>query len=54
MRILTHNKGQNVIEYTMLIIIVAAALMAMSTYVMRSMNARLKQTQEELNYYRKE
>lgn len=47
-------RGQSVIEYTMLIIIVAAALMAMSTYIMRSMNARLKSTQEELNYYRRE
>jgi Flp pilus assembly pilin Flp len=48
------GKGQSVIEYTMLAIIVAVALMAMSTYIMRSMNARLKQTQEELNYYRAE
>ena len=51
---LRNRRGQNVIEYTMLIIIVAAALMAMTTYVMRSMNARLKQTQDELNYYRQE
>jgi hypothetical protein len=38
----------------MLIIIVAAALTAMTTYIMRAMNARLKQTQEELNYHRQE
>jgi len=49
-----NSKAQNVLEYTMLIIIVAAALMAMTTYIMRSMNARLKQAQDELNYYRKE
>ncbi|MFA5437307.1 MAG: hypothetical protein WC293_01885 [Candidatus Omnitrophota bacterium] len=54
MKILRSTRAQNVIEYTMLIIIVAAALMAMSTYIMRSMNARLKQTQDELNYYRRE
>ncbi len=54
MKILRSARAQNVIEYTMLIIIVAAALMAMSTYIMRSMNARLKSTQEELNYYRRE
>ena len=48
------SKAQNVLEYTMLIIIVAAALMAMTTYIMRSMNARLKQAQDELNYYRNE
>ena len=46
------SKAQNVLEYTMLIIIVAAALMAMTTYIMRSMNARLKQAQDELTYYR--
>lgn len=47
-------KAQSIIEYTMLIIIVAAALMAMTTYITRSMNARLKQAQDELNYYRQD
>ena len=47
-------KAQSLIEYTILIIIVAAALMAMTTYVMRAMNAHLRGAQEELNYYRKE
>jgi Flp pilus assembly pilin Flp len=45
------KKGQSFIEYTMLIIIVSAALIAMTTYIMRSVNARLKQEQGELNYY---
>lgn len=45
-------RGQNMIEYTVLMMIVAAALIAMTTYMMRSMNARIKQTQDELNYYR--
>lgn len=49
---LSKVKGQNVLEYTMLIIIAAAALIAMTTYIMRSMNARLKQAQDELDYYR--
>jgi len=48
------RKAQNVLEYTMLIIIVAAALVAMTTYIMRSMNARFKQAQGELDYYRQE
>ena len=48
------RKAQSVLEYTMLIIIVAAALAAMTTYIMRSMNARLKQAQDEINYYRQE
>lgn len=46
------RQAQSIVEYTMLIIIVAAALIAMSTYIMRSMNARLIQAQDELNYYR--
>ena len=41
--ILRVRNGQSFIEYTLLIIIVAAALMAMTTYIVRSMNARLKQ-----------
>lgn len=47
-------RAQSVLEYTMLIIIVAAALVAMTTYIMRSMNARLIQAQDELNYNRQE
>ena len=42
------RRGQSVIEYTMLIIIVAAALMVMATYITSSVNARIKQTQDEL------
>ncbi|PIP20465.1 MAG: hypothetical protein COX40_04550 [Candidatus Omnitrophica bacterium CG23_combo_of_CG06-09_8_20_14_all_40_11] len=48
------RNGQSFIEYTMLIIIVSAALIAMTTYIMRSMNARLKQEQQELDYYKAE
>lgn len=48
--VLRINKGQSFIEYTMLIIIVSAALIAMTTYIMRAMNVRLKSTQQELNY----
>jgi hypothetical protein len=35
----------------MLIIIVSAAIIAMAAYLIRSTNARLKQSQDELNYY---
>ena len=48
------NKSQSFLEYSMLIIIVAAALTAMFTYINRSANARLKQIQDELNYYKDE
>jgi len=37
------KNGQSFMEYTMLIIIVSAALVAMSTYIIRAMNARLGQ-----------
>ena len=48
------SKGQSILEYSTLIIICAAALLAMSTYIQRAMNARLQQAQEELNYYSSE
>jgi len=44
--------AQSVIEYVMLFAIVAAAVTATYKYVYRSMNARLKQVQDELNYKR--
>ena len=36
------RNGQSFIEYTLLIIIVAAALTAMTVYITRAMNARLQ------------
>jgi Flp pilus assembly pilin Flp len=45
------RSGQGFVEYAMLIIVVSAAIIAMTMYLMRSVNARLKQTQDELNYY---
>jgi hypothetical protein len=39
--VLKIKKGQSFIEYTMLLIVVGAALIAMTTYIMRAMNARL-------------
>ncbi|MCK9432780.1 MAG: hypothetical protein PHX28_03180 [Candidatus Omnitrophica bacterium] len=37
------KKGQSFLEYTMLVIIISSALVAMSTYIIRAMNARLGQ-----------
>lgn len=48
------RNGQSFIEYVMLIIIVSAAIIAITTYIMRSANARLKQEQQELDYYKAE
>lgn len=50
MKSLRFRKGQSVVEYIMLITIVAAALMAMSIYIMRLINVGFQQTQKELNY----
>ena len=40
--------GQSIIEYVLLFMIVAAAITVTHKYVYRSMNARLKQIQDEL------
>jgi hypothetical protein len=37
------KRGQNFLEYTLLIIIVAAALTAMTVYITRAMNARMEE-----------
>ena len=47
------RKGQSVLEYAMLIIIVSLAIIAMQQYISRSMNARLKQIQLELDESRR-
>jgi len=40
MQALVHNKqGQNIIEYAIVVSIVASAMLAMSTYVFRSVQA---------------
>ena len=44
------KRGQSMVEFVMLFILVAAALIVVHKYVYRSMNARLKQVQEELTY----
>lgn len=44
------KRGQNIIEYVLLFVIVAAAITVTNKYISRSMSARLKQVQEELYY----
>ncbi|MCX5712487.1 MAG: hypothetical protein NTY47_05390 [Candidatus Omnitrophica bacterium] len=44
-----NRKGQNILEYTILIITVAAALMAMNLYVRRAVNARLHAVEQEIS-----
>lgn len=47
------NRAQSALEYTLLIIVLATALTAMSTYIQRSINARLRQVQLEMNESRR-
>lgn len=46
---MTKTKGQSVIEYTLLIITVAAAFMAMNLYIRRAVNWRLHEIESEIN-----
>lgn len=46
------KRAQSIIEFVMLFMIVAAAIAIVHKYVYRSVNARLKQIQEELSYRR--
>ena len=48
-RMLFGKRGQSFLEYTMLILIISAALIAMRQYVQRSLNVHLKQIQEEIS-----
>ncbi len=41
------NKGQNLVEYAIVVSIVAAAMVAMSTYVFRSVQATQQAIHEE-------
>jgi len=42
------RQAQSILEYALLFSIVSAALVAMSTYINRSLNAKLKVAQQEL------
>jgi len=44
------KNAQSIIEYVLIFLVVAAALALVHTYVYRSVNARLGQVQEELEY----
>ncbi len=43
------NKAQSIIEYALLIAIVAAAFMVMNTYMQRSVQANWDRVEEEIN-----
>ena len=43
------NKAQSIVEYTMLVVVISAAVAAMASYLQRAVNARFKQVRQELN-----
>ena len=43
------RRGQSTLEYAILIAIVAAAIVAMKTYVQRSVQANLKMVEDQIN-----
>ena len=47
-----NKRAQSIIEYILLFLVVVAAVAVTHKYVYRSLNARLKQVQEELTYKR--
>jgi len=49
----SNKKAQSFMEYTILVIVISAALIAMQQYIQRSINARLKQVQVELDESRR-
>ncbi|MGD0336995.1 MAG: hypothetical protein ABSB18_07885 [Candidatus Omnitrophota bacterium] len=42
-------KAQSILEYAMIVAVVAAALAAMSTYIQRSIQANLKNLEDQVN-----
>jgi hypothetical protein len=44
-----NKRGQNLLEYALLIITVAAAFLAMNLYMRRAVNARLHNIELEMN-----
>ncbi len=46
-----NHKGQSLVEYAMVATIVTAAVIAMSTYVYRSVQATQQMIQEEFSSY---
>ena len=49
MKLFFDKKAQSFMEYAILIMVITTALVAMYPYIRRSINARLKQIQVELN-----
>ena len=48
MRLLKNKKGQNILEYTLLIAAIVAALVALQIYVKRAVQGKLKQGSDQI------
>jgi len=44
-----NQRGQSILEYTLIVAVVVAALMAMSVYVQRSVQANLRTVEDQIN-----
>jgi len=53
MKKLLNKRSQSIIEYTLLVIVVTSALLAMYPYMRRAVNAKLKNIQLELNEWKR-
>ena len=51
--VILRKKAQTFLEYALLTIVIATALMAMYPYMHRAVNARLKHVQVELDEWRR-
>ncbi len=53
MKKLLNKRSQSILEYTLLVIVVTSALLAMYPYMRRAVNAKLKNIQLELNEWKR-
>ncbi|MDD2689012.1 MAG: hypothetical protein PHT41_02540 [Candidatus Omnitrophica bacterium] len=53
LKIFYHKRAQSILEYSMLVIIIATALVAMQQYIQRAVNARMRQVAQELDESRR-
>ena len=43
------NKAQSILEYSILVMLTASAIVTISSYITRAMNARFKLVRQEMN-----
>lgn len=53
LKIFYSKRAQSILEYSMLVIILATAFMAMQQYIQRGVNSRMRQITQELDESRR-